>query len=94
MPDPRFPNRPDHPDFWLMAAAVNALDNASDAGVPFAEVVSEVDLDSLGYMAQQRTLRATMILAQPVPREAQVMASWVDGFMAGMKFQQLREKGK
>jgi hypothetical protein len=90
MTDPRYSDRPDHPDFWLMSQAVIDLDAASDEGKPFQEVVGDIDLESLKYMAAQRALRAAMILADPVSRESQIMATWLDGFMAGARFAKLK----
>jgi hypothetical protein len=91
MTDPRFPNRPNHPDFWMMSKAVISLDTASDTGVSFADTVGDIDIDSLAYMAQQRALRAATILATPVTRESRIMATWLDGFMVGVKFQKLKD---
>ena len=82
-------NRPDHPQLERMLAAIVSLDEASDNGTSFAEVIGDIDLDSLAYVARQRALRAAMILAEPVDRNQQIMATWLDGFMAGVKFQQM-----
>jgi hypothetical protein len=90
MPKPR----PDHPDFWLMCAAIKSLDTASDEGVDFQEIIGDVDFESLTYVTEQRALRAIMLLAEPIPREAQVSAAWIDGFMVGSRFRKLKDKAQ
>ncbi len=83
MPD--FPNRPDHPDFWLMAEIVQDLDAAADDGLSMQRIIGPVDAKSLAYMAGQRGLRAKGLIAFD-PRAA-LGAAWLDGFMAGVNFQ-------
>lgn len=91
--DPRFPNRPQHPDFQKMSAAVRALDAAGDSGQSLEEIVAghDVDVDSLIYMANQRALRAVLLFeSSPAPDEAKYSANWIDGFMAGLKIERDR----
>lgn len=73
-----FPNRPDHEDFWRIAAAVQDLDSAIDDGTPI-ERVAAVDLESLMYVAMQRALR----MKSQSPAMA---AMWLDGFSAGVLY--------
>lgn len=85
--DPKFPNRPQHPDFWALAQAVQSLDGYADSGMSFEEVVAtaKLDYDSLYYMAQQRSLRAEKLFTHsPAPLSAKLTAQWIDGFMAGL----------
>lgn len=86
--------RPDHEHFWLMCQAIKDLDGASDRGVDFRAVIGDVDIDSLMYTSEQRALRATMILGDPIPREAQVISAWADGFMIGARFRKLADQRK
>jgi len=87
-----FPNRPDHPDFWLMAECVQDVDTAADDGLAMERIIGKVDMKSLAYMASQRALR--MKVAQsPVGfpmQTAAIGAGWIDGFMAGVNFQKRR----
>ena len=69
-----FPGRPEHDDFWLMAEVLQDLNNAGDDGVPVAKIVSDIDLDSLVYMAEQRALRVEqMLAAMDSPMDPQVV---------------------
>ena len=80
-----FPNRPDHPDFWLMAECVQDVDAAADDGIAMERIIGNVDIHSLAYMASQRALRMD---ASVVPVVAvSIAAGWVDGFLAGVNFQ-------
>lgn len=86
MTGPKFPGRPDHADFWLMAEVVQDLDTASDDGTSFARLVGPlVDPQSIAYMAQQRGLRAYTMLKGG--GETRMAATWLDGFIAGMLYQ-------
>jgi hypothetical protein len=82
--------RPDHRDFWRIAAIVRAMDAESDnAGTrearnaSFLAAVSKVaDRASLLYIAEQRALRA-----RPGTKpEPLWMALWVEGFLSGAAF--------
>lgn len=101
-PDPQFPNRPDHPDFWLMSKVVTQHDDLCDTGTEeeggFAKTI-QVDIASLGYMAGQRTKRAIDLLQdnpvdgiKALPHEVGVML-WMDAFTAGQRFAQLQGDG-
>ena len=89
MTDPRFPNRPNHPDFWRMSEIVIEMDRRTEAHPDkFEEIVGEiVDLDSLIYMATQRSLRAaTLGRATPTSIMVHGTALWIDAFTVGYKF--------
>lgn len=75
-------NRPDHPDFWLMAEVMQDFDQAADEGADFDRLVG-VDTESLFYGATQRSLRIPV--GTPVTQHAS--AAWIDGFVLGMNFQ-------
>lgn len=85
-----FPNRPDHPDFWLMAEIVQDLDAAADDRIALERILGPVDAASLAYMAEQRGLRAAMFLSRDRMNLA-MAAAWVDAFKAGMEFQKRRK---
>jgi hypothetical protein len=91
--DPRFPNRPDHPDFWRLSRAViandTAVESAPDPGEAFRALVAKhVDLRSLSYMAAQRVDRFIGRMTQDGPDGPRIsgdevaLAAWLDGFMA------------
>lgn len=86
MTDPQFPDRPDHADFWALAAVLQDFDSAADDGTSFARLASPViDPESLVYMASQRAMRAAELTDG-----VQLKAAWMDGFMAGALFQKRR----
>lgn len=101
-PDPAFPDRPDHPDFWTMVEAVGEMDGIADnmdpelEGLGPLEVVTRkigLDIDSMYYMAQQRALRAANLFGMPEDKDELqrfMTASWVDGFVMGMLSEQKR----
>lgn len=85
--DPRFPDRPQHPDFWRMSEVVLGQDADSGAKT-LEEVVGDlVDFPSLEYMAAQRAaqLRRHSHLSEQAAIAA--MAAWLTGFAAGAEFQ-------
>lgn len=92
--DPRFPDRPDHPDFWLISQALIDQDAQADAGQPFTDVVERiVDRDSLIYAAEQRGLRFQAGRSKPsVAERVAMQAAWVDAFLAGARYQALKER--
>lgn len=82
-PDPNFPDRPDHPDFWRLSAAVCGNDAEADNGKAVGDIIAEViDPASLYYMLKQRVMRANAML----PGGAEPGVEWLDGFMAGVRY--------
>jgi hypothetical protein len=93
--DPRFPKRPDHPDFWLISEVLVAQDAQADQGVQkFDDMVSRyVDLKSLQYASEQQ---AGMFLQQRGARklvygsgevEVMITAAFLTAFVHGIRFQ-------
>lgn len=93
--DPRFPDRPQHPDFWRLAAIVKQMDRVSlDEGWHMAiQKYAPVDVASLGYMAQQRAMRAGDLLEGADDREQNIIM-WLDGFTAGMRLAHIEASGE
>lgn len=94
-PDPRFPNRPTHPDFALLSEEVCANDNLSELGGEMFEAVvtNFVDLDSLAYMVTQRAglylrLRGMEPTAEAV---ATIASAMIDGFVLGAGFERRKQ---
>ena len=84
--DPRFPDRPQHPDFWRLIEVILRLDGEVTEGArPIDEVMAEtVDSGSLIYAAKQRAL----MLANGSPEGMAVLtALWAEAFLAGAEFQ-------
>lgn len=55
--DPRFPNRPEHPDFAKLSKAIILLDGFADSGMSYQEIVTLLgltDQKSALYMAEGR----------------------------------------
>lgn len=91
--DPRFPNRPDHPDFWRLSEIVMGMDAWLDVAKPenrqdvFQKIVTDViDIRSVTYMADQRALRAMMFLGVPREYQAATAAMWLEAFIMGVKY--------
>lgn len=88
--DPRFPDRPTHPDFWRISEVLTQLDGkATEGGHGLPEIVAAVaDLGSVTYAARQR---ARMIKAQTgldFVSEELLAAVWIDAFTTGATFQE------
>lgn len=84
----RFPDRPDHPDFWRLSSAVLAIDaHACEDGMTVPEIVGDlVDIDVLEYFARHRTGTAMALLRLPALLAPALQAIWVDAFVAGAQF--------
>lgn len=93
MSDPRFPNRPDHPDFWLISQGLIEQDAQaeSDPAIQNIDDVTSryVDLASVSYHALNR---ARFIMGAGAPERTTVKgaAMWMDGFVQGIRFQHLK----
>lgn len=88
--DPLFPDRPDHPDFWALSEAVKQTDGYASQGLSPAQIFEAADIngDSVFYMAKQRAMRMHAFAPAPTsPQEVEGMsaATWLDGFLAGLK---------
>lgn len=86
-PDPRFPDRPTHPDFAKLSEAVIANDKvveASEDDLAFERFARQyIDMRSLVYMADQRTRRAAQLPDSSA--NDLVYGAWIDGFMAAAR---------
>jgi hypothetical protein len=92
--DPRFPKRPDHPDFWLISEVLVAQDAQADQHAQtFDDMVNRyVDLKSLQYASEQQA----GMLMQHGPRklvygagevEVKITAAFLAAFVHGIRFQ-------
>lgn len=98
MPDPRFPERPDRPEFWRLAGIVSRHDSRLDAltgGAKEAEwqaiMGQYVPTDVAAYVAFQRALRAVGAVTRGdvvgnFHELARLSAVWLDGFAAGAAY--------
>ncbi len=86
------PNRPDHPDFWKLAAIIQDYDSAAEDGIALERLVSPVvDMESLLYMAEQRGLRMKPATSGEAIKLA---ATWLDGFVVGARYRQTNNGGE
>lgn len=88
--DERFPDRPQHPDFWRMVDAT--LEGDAESQVDFTAFLRRfVDHDSLVYLAQQRVLRALQTLEVESDLHdtmlVVMMATWMDGWIVGCGYE-------
>ncbi len=83
------PGRPDHDDFWKLAEIVLGMDALMEKPDGFEDAVraASVDMRSLAYLAMQRAARGMQ--AALVPQGA---ACWLDGFIAGIRYQQRKAR--
>lgn len=87
-----FSGRPDHPDFWTLAAILQDFDNAADDKMGLDRLLgSRIDMDTLMYVVQQRTMRIDHG-ARPM-QAAKLGSMWIDGFAAGLEFQRRSTQG-
>jgi len=88
--DPEFPDRPTHPDFARLSAAVTEMDRRSDEAekdVTPPQLIG-VDAEALAYMARMRTgIALSSLLVALMPTEIQMQGAWCDGFAAGIVYQ-------
>lgn len=90
--DPRFPDRPQHPDFWRLSEAVLYLDGEADEGGRDIATITAglVDPESLSYLCTVRAERFLLQLGMP-NRPALVMAvaaGMLNGVATGILFEQ------
>lgn len=100
MTDPAWPDRPDHPDFWLISQGLIEQDAQAEQGQHMDEMVQRyVDLPSLHYAATQRagmmahiaSKGRLVVSAQQL--EVAIGAAWLDAFVQGARFQALKDAG-
>lgn len=84
--DSRFPDRPQHPDFWRMAQVAMMIDGeATEGGKTASQILGDVDMDSLMYMVRERSKLAREVLRNS-PRVMQEQAMYMDAFALGKGF--------
>lgn len=86
--DPRFPNRPQHPDFWRLVSAVNYLDGeATEGGRSTQDILAQyVDAESIAYLSQQRFMRALEAAGGDLDFRAIALSLYIDAFALGCQF--------
>lgn len=92
-----YPDRPDSPDFWSLSECVLWMDGRASEGKGFRATLQEfIDTDVAEYFAKSRAGMALLSDPTSLPSHLNefeklritVAAAWIDGFMAGAKFQQ------
>lgn len=92
--DPNFPNRPQHPDFWMLSKIILEMDGLGDKSdtaldsvfVDFVKTVA--DPRSLMYLANQRALRVDMFEAPRKTRVDALAALYLEAILVGYKLAQ------
>jgi hypothetical protein len=87
--DPRFPDRPQHPDFWRLSDVVLQLDGqATEGDRTIPEIMTGlVDPESLTYVALNRAGLLCQHLGLPESIRPALAATWLDAFAAGVSFE-------
>jgi hypothetical protein len=87
--DPRFPKRPQHPDFWRLSDAILEQDGRAEEGGEDVFTIADVDGDSIAYVAQQRAALLTRAYGVAVTRDVAVllMSAYIDAFTLGRAFE-------
>ncbi len=89
--DPRFPDRPQHPDFWRLSETVLKLDGKTQAGEEATDITAlNVDVESALYMSQQRVgimLRELGFGDAPKSVELMMITAYMGGVVHGIEFQ-------
>lgn len=82
--DPRFPDRPTHPDFARLSATVIEQDQRAETfGINAA---ASVHLPSFAYLAQRRVRMATEGLELGEGMAVAILATYLDAFQLGVGF--------
>lgn len=101
MTDPRYPKRPNHPDFWLISEVLVSQDASADQRVePFEDMVGRfVDIDSLQYAAEEQT----HMMVQRADRgklvytasevKLRMVSIFMGAFVHGIRFQIRKQRG-
>lgn len=83
-PDPQFPDRPDHPDFWAMSQAARDGDDEAEGGTELPDIIAQfADTPSVLYLARHRAIRLTGLGAGPL--QPRLEAAWIDGILIGLR---------
>lgn len=93
-------SRPEGEEFWRLSEILLRLDAAAETGGAAAfeaAIVAIVPIDVLTYVAQQRALRADLILRQRGLRIDKavfdaIAAAWIDGAIMMATYEREREK--
>jgi hypothetical protein len=87
--------RPDHPDFWLLSQAIIAMDAQARSGQGAEDIIGRyLDPDSVAYVAVQRAMRASDGRFGGRGSTPQLAGTWIDGLLAGMAVQGLKDQAK
>jgi hypothetical protein len=88
--DPRFPDRPQHEDWYLLSEVIQENDAKAEQASADVFGIAGVDQASAIYAIKQRYLRMTAVDRDPA---VVGMGLWLDGFAAGVAFNQRRSSG-
>jgi len=99
-PDPKYPDRPNHQDFWKLSDCL--IYNGQRSETETLPEILNIDDKSLNYVATQRGTRAAQFYNllfvgtnSKVNRDVVFShtAAWLDGFATGREFEKRRNDG-
>lgn len=86
--DRRFPERPQHPDFWRLSEVILKQDGRHPAGGDQLHLdPTLIDSTSLFYMAQQRAAIMAQALHLSGQAQSAVYAALMTGIIHGIEFE-------
>lgn len=90
-------NRPNTDEFWLLSELLITQDNTAEALGLKAAVQEVIDLETLAYVAEQRTFRVLGIFTEEQLQAkrtevAKISAIWMDAFLIGVKYERKRNE--
>ncbi len=93
--DPRFPDRPQHEDYYLLSEVIQDNDEQADQASSDVFKIAGIDKESAIYAMRQRVRMLADKRGIPVTVDIAVigLAMWLDGFAAGVAFNQRRTSG-
>lgn len=95
-PTPEFPDRPDHPDFRLIAEIVQDIDAQAELGVDIA-TLTEADLPSVVYLADNRLFilsgKTGWYQSMSPTLRLKLIGFYLDAFTIGVSFGKRRTSG-
>lgn len=89
--------RPNHPDFAILSAVLQAQDTQVDADSKSAAMLNhvqrDIDFETMEYAATQRAQMSINAFGNPPQSLLPVLAAmWMDGFMAGARFRAAKQE--
>lgn len=94
--DPRFPDRPNHEDFFTLSEAVQEIDQQADDGESILDIMG-VDQESIEYMLNARIAlfdKLSQMQGRGVMDLEILGVTYLDAFVLGKRFAEIRSNQK